>query len=142
MEKTKAHSMSIDDILESVRNVINAKNDVADDDSPCEELELINIAEKPAQGESEADESILSKESKDQSQKTIREFIETAETFGKEINIPSEQNPSSKSIENFVLELMKPQIKEWLDANLPTIVKQIVSDEVKKLVADVNKNSR
>lgn len=139
MTDTKQQAMSIDDILQSVRNAINEQDSPNKDDSPCEELELTNVAENT---DTAKVESFVSSEAMNQSKKMIQDFVESAETLGKEVNIPQEKPGNPKSIESFVLELMKPQIKEWLDANLPIIVKQIVSDEIKKLVADVNKNSK
>jgi cell pole-organizing protein PopZ len=38
------------------------------------------------------------------------------------------------TVEDLVTELMKPYLKEWLDKNLPTIVKQIVEKEIHKLI--------
>jgi cell pole-organizing protein PopZ len=40
---------------------------------------------------------------------------------------------SGKSVEVFVAELLRPMLKEWLDANLPAIVERVVEQEVKKL---------
>ncbi len=37
------------------------------------------------------------------------------------------------TIEAFLAELVKPMLKEWLDANLPAIVERVVEREVKKL---------
>ena len=46
---------------------------------------------------------------------------------------PPAPRPGSPSIEQFMVELMTPMLKEWLDANLPTIVERVVESEVKKL---------
>jgi len=40
---------------------------------------------------------------------------------------------SGKSVEVFVAELLRPMLKDWLDANLPAIVERVVEQEVKKL---------
>lgn len=40
---------------------------------------------------------------------------------------------SGKSVEAFVAELLRPMLKDWLDANLPTIVERVVEQEVRKL---------
>ena len=37
------------------------------------------------------------------------------------------------TIEGLVRELLKPMIKEWLDANLPSIVEQKVEAEVQRI---------
>ncbi|MDF1586627.1 DUF2497 domain-containing protein [Marinimicrococcus flavescens] len=38
-----------------------------------------------------------------------------------------------KTIEQLVVELMRPMLKDWLDQNLPGIVERVVEQEVKKL---------
>ena len=58
------------------------------------------------------------------------------------MNIPKDIPPNTKMSQDVVMDLIKPQIKDWLDANLPIIVKQIVSEEIKRLVADMNNNSK
>lgn len=40
---------------------------------------------------------------------------------------------SGGTVESMVAEMLKPMLKQWLDANLPVIVQQIVEREVKKL---------
>jgi cell pole-organizing protein PopZ len=41
---------------------------------------------------------------------------------------------NSETIEDLVLETLKPLLKEWLDANLPPMVERIVEREIRKLV--------
>ncbi len=38
------------------------------------------------------------------------------------------------TIENIVRELLKPMIKEWLDANLPYVVEKVVKKEVERVI--------
>ena len=38
-----------------------------------------------------------------------------------------------RTMEDIVKELMRPMLKEWLDANLPSLVEQIVREEVERL---------
>lgn len=47
-------------------------------------------------------------------------------------NVPS-QFASGATLEAMVAEMMRPMLKEWLDANLPDMVERIVEAEVKKL---------
>lgn len=42
-------------------------------------------------------------------------------------------SPAATTIEQFLIELVTPQLKVWLDANLPEIVERVVEQEVKKL---------
>lgn len=50
--------------------------------------------------------------------------------------IPTTPSPSLRTghtVEDLVMESLKPMLKSWLDANLPTIVERIVEREVRKL---------
>jgi len=38
-----------------------------------------------------------------------------------------------KTLEDIVIEMLQPMIKEWLDANLPAIVEEKVEDEVQRV---------
>jgi cell pole-organizing protein PopZ len=38
-----------------------------------------------------------------------------------------------QSVEELLLELLRPALKEWLDKNLPSVVERVVEQEVKKL---------
>lgn len=38
-----------------------------------------------------------------------------------------------RTLEDLVTDLLRPMVKEWLDANLPTIVEEKVEDEVQRL---------
>ncbi|MBY0355182.1 MAG: DUF2497 domain-containing protein [Rickettsiales bacterium] len=53
---------------------------------------------------------------------------------------PREQPPrtsaafrSGTTVEDLVVEALKPMLKDWLDANLPSMVKQLVEKEIRKL---------
>ncbi len=42
----------------------------------------------------------------------------------------------NRSIETFLADLVRPELKSWLDDNLPPLVERIVEREIKKLVRD------
>lgn len=46
---------------------------------------------------------------------------------------PSPQFRSGGSVEDLVMEALRPMLKQWLDTNLPNIVERIVEREIKKL---------
>ena len=127
---------SIEDILQSIRNVINSKEQRAFE-STEEELELTEIIEE------EMNEALLSEESRAKTESIIEDFIETATTLGHH-NTEQEtiHKPNTTPIEDFMTELLRPQIRHWLDAHLPIIVKQVVSEEIKSLVANIQKNKQ
>jgi cell pole-organizing protein PopZ len=64
----------------------------------------------------------------DQSQDVVRNFLNTANkktVFNSELD---------HVIEAAVINTLKPMLSDWLNKNLPTIVKSIVEKEIKKLV--------
>ncbi len=137
---------SIDDILQSIRNVINNREAIKKDvnlsldaleDLAEEELQLTEMIDDICNGD-----QMLSEDSRAKTESILEDFIETATTLG--VNNMEEEvapAPSANSpIEAFMLELLRPQLREWLDQNLPNMVKQIVSDEIKSLVANIRKH--
>jgi len=50
--------------------------------------------------------------------------------------VAPEERPAAvggRSIEDLVIELLRPQLKEWLDQNLAPLVERVVEQEIKKL---------
>lgn len=46
---------------------------------------------------------------------------------------PAPLNGGDKTVETFLVELLRPMLKDWLDANLEGVVERVVEQEVKKL---------
>lgn len=46
---------------------------------------------------------------------------------------PSASFRSGTTVEDLVIEALKPMLKDWLDANLPDLVRQLVEKEIRKL---------
>jgi uncharacterized protein len=49
------------------------------------------------------------------------------------VTTPSPMLASGNTVEAMVMQMLKPMMKEWLDANLPAIVERIVTLEIRKL---------
>lgn len=58
---------------------------------------------------------------------TIRQHTAKQETF-------SMDKAGNYTLENLMRELLKPMLKEWLDANLPSIVKWLVTEQIEKML--------
>ena len=43
---------------------------------------------------------------------------------------------AAKSMEAFVAELLRPMLREWLDANLPELVEQMVAKEIARITGN------
>ncbi|MGV2333206.1 MAG UNVERIFIED_CONTAM: DUF2497 domain-containing protein [Planctomycetaceae bacterium] len=136
--------MSIDEILVSIQNVINKRSaeGYISEDNIEEELELTEVVISE-ESKPEISSSILSEETYNRAKATLEDFAETACSLGRTITSEnSSDHQQEKTIEKFLMDILKPQMKDWLDCNLPIIVKQVVSEEIKKLVADMNKGSK
>jgi len=58
--------------------------------------------------------------------------IVNEENSGYKDELSSSDN--DKSIEELVKEILRPELKRWLNDNLPAIVKQLVDKEIKKII--------
>lgn len=75
------------------------------------------------------------------SSKTIDETVEAFDSLRK-LAQESPQMPvkraseevGSQTIENLTKEILKPLLKEWIDVNLPKIVRTIVNEQVEKIM--------
>jgi uncharacterized protein len=129
-----------------------------DEDAPKEELaegevkaEEAPVAEAPVEEESKLAEGEESKpegniaEPKEESKEALVSETAAAESadvlrdFKKTVEKPISDGLSFRggtTMEELVIELIKPKLSEWLDENLPGIVKHVVEREVKKLIPD------
>ncbi|CEO17153.1 hypothetical protein RMONA_03830 [Rickettsia monacensis] len=124
-ENKKKQDMSIEDILKSIKGVINErKNPIHENDSEDEDiLELTEIVNQ------DEEEKLISTKSAEEVGDIFKSFTDTIED--KKLN----NNISSKNaLEELVVEMLKPELKAWLDKNLPLLVKELVEIEIKKLV--------
>ncbi|WP_448580200.1 DUF2497 domain-containing protein [Thermaurantiacus sp.] len=43
--------------------------------------------------------------------------------------------PGDRSVEEFLADLIRPQVNAWLDAHLPEIVQRLAAEEIRRLTA-------
>ena len=129
--------VEIASVLKSIKNLINetSKQNSNQDDI----LELTNIVEFDSHDQVKARKKITKPESdqdtdfisQDQLLKNIKQLL----SISTKINCKESENKiSSNSIEDFFVKLIEPQIKQWLEENLPNIVTSVVETEIKKLL--------
>lgn len=57
--------------------------------------------------------------------------------FSKLARAVSDDRPATplvgRSVDDLLVELLRPMLKDWLDQNLPAVVERVVEQEVKKL---------
>lgn len=95
--------------------------------TPGVEHEVIKQMSKPANQE---EEMLVSPEVADSSQKILKSYIKAVhKSTVDDINFRS-----GASLEDLVIELIKPELTQWLNKNLPTIVQSVVEKEIKKIM--------
>ena len=109
-----------------------------EESEPESEPEAEPAAEEPAAKEPTAepesdDERLVSSDAADAASKPFADLARAAEpepapaagpTFG----------DSGRTVEDLVMELMRPMLREWLDDNLPTLVDRLIQKEIRHLV--------
>ena len=80
---------------------------------------------------------MLSDMAKNESVSTLAGLASTVDSQRRD----SDPSIGSKTIEDLVKEVMRPIIREWLDANLPTLVERLVSREITRLTQEAEDNS-
>ena len=71
-------------------------------------------------------------------QQAASKFSDLASTVSQVRGLPI--GAANRTLEDIVKELLRPMLKDWLDANLPTLVHRIVEREVAKLAGRVDES--
>jgi hypothetical protein len=111
------------------------EEDVAEANDPADDI-LNNIdaalGSDEAEEDSDAEDSLLSEPAAQAASSMLKDLKKNAaKSTPMESNLPSTRNGTT--VEDLMIEAMRPMLKSWLDENLPTIVERIVEREVRKL---------
>lgn len=81
-------------------------------------------------------DTIISGESATAAKASISELTSKLKGQGREANKtePSAPFRNGETVEDLVVEMLKPMMKDWLDNNLPKLVNEIVQKEIQKLI--------
>ena len=117
------HDPSMEEILASIKRVMEdeaepgprAGRSRRSSSTADDVLELSDTAE--------ADEALISSEAADASRSRLARL-----SAAKADGVPAEG-----PLEAVVREMLKPMLKDWLDANLPGIVEELVQREIKRI---------
>jgi uncharacterized protein len=122
----RKHDMSIDEILKSIKGIIDNNNNAQRKEKELKEdvLELVNIADKP---QSSNFEGHSLRNSIADAPKISRKFAEKSyPPLTEKEHSSYDKSPALESL------VIKPPITAWLNANLPSLVKQILEKELSK----------
>jgi cell pole-organizing protein PopZ len=132
---------SMEDILSSIRRVI-ARDDapgVARDDRAADDvLDLQDeqpatppTADSPDETQP-GDDELVSAASADAARQSL-EALTAAIAPTPAASAPAPTVPGGRTIEDVVVDALRPMLKEWLDANLPAMVETMVAKEIGRI---------
>ncbi|WOF43751.1 DUF2497 domain-containing protein [Sphingopyxis indica] len=128
---------SMEDILSSIRRVIardDAPGAARDDRAADDVLDLQDeqpAADSPDDSQPEADE-LVSAASADAARQSL-EALTAAIAPPPAASAPAPAVPGSRTIEDVVVDALRPMLKEWLDAHLPAMVETMVAKEIGRI---------
>lgn len=80
------------------------------------------------------DEELVSQTAMTEAAQAFRSLHKLAQEQPKVPEHRFEEGIRGKSVEDLVRETLKPLLKEWLDAHLPSLVRSVVTEQVEKIV--------
>jgi len=80
------------------------------------------------------EDGLVSEEAAQAAAAALKPIVESAQKGPSVPHIPSPALRSGNTVEDLILESLRPMLKAWLDEHLPTIVQKIVEKEVKRIV--------
>lgn len=114
----KAHEeLSVEEILTSIRGVINGHS-IKPSRTREKEEDILELTDN---------EILISDEVAEEAKESLKHLTSKIDDNNKD--------KIFNSIEELVINIIKPEIKSWLNANLSGIVRQIVEKEVKRLTS-------
>jgi len=125
----EGHDITRDDVeIELTTNTkprTSVKADIEPDIAPEDFSGEINM--------SNSTEQLVSDESAEAAQAALKRLVQSAE----EAHRPKVQSApfrNGDTVEDLVMDMLKPILKDWMDANLPKLVQTIVEKEIKRLI--------
>jgi cell pole-organizing protein PopZ len=136
-EDKKNQDMSIEEILKSIKNAINNRKNFKTNDNDRDEEDILELTEVISEQQPDAkaeEESLISTKSALETSDVLKNFANTMKDKKFE-----DLNSPKNALEELIIEMLKPELKKWLNENLPSLVKQLVEREIKKLMPNNKK---
>jgi len=122
-----APEQSMEDVLSSIKRIISADVEAArrfpkpSTIAPAEEEDdILELGEAPAA----AAKGIVSGKAAKASKAALAALD----------SVKLDPNAGANTMDGLVREMLKPMLKEWLDANLPDLVERVVAREVARII--------
>ena len=148
-EKEPEEQVLDDEDVLDLTQVVASETDAPEANEPTEAADEIELEPEqdvepepatPAQQPATRPERAAAERSMSDDDSLVSAAAASASTgaFAKLTKAASSSDPASltggdKTVEAFLVELLRPMLKEWLDNNLETVVQRVVEQEVKKL---------
>jgi len=127
-----------EEIISEPEPIMDIQEDVSEiSEAEIEEVpaqEIFNTMEMEEDYEEEPSEPLISEPSLHEAAAALGALSRVASQASRPKEPQMEGMPSQKTTEELVKDILKPLLKEWLDANLPSLVKWIVAEQVEKIV--------
>lgn len=132
---------SMEDILSSIRRVIardeapGGARELADgpgDGDDILDLQDEQAPETGAAGEGAEGEELVSARSADAARQSL-EALSAAITPASTAPVPAASAAGGRTMEEVVMEALRPMLKDWLDTHLPDMVEAMVAKEISRI---------
>ena len=125
---------SMEDILSSIRRVIardEAPGSVREIRVP-EADDILDLQDEQESGADAAPEELVSEASADAARQSL-EALTAAIAPAVAAATVAAPAPAGRTMEDVVLDALRPMLKDWLDANLPSLVEAMVAKEISRI---------
>lgn len=127
---------SMEEILASIRKIIaeDVPSHAAAEISPADVIELTEILqETPAEAATAtAPGRLVSEGAAERSARAMEALRAAIRREAGHQTVPLDEG-ANRTVEDVVRELVKPMLREWLDANLPRLVERLVEKEIRDI---------
>ncbi|MFI4983961.1 MAG: DUF2497 domain-containing protein [Rickettsiales bacterium] len=138
-DKKQAANTDVFELTEVVREVakeataeaaIILDKEVAEEKQVANDIDILDKIDSTTPQVKLQQEELLSEKVANDTKKSLEQFVKMTSKS----NIDSLKMRSGGTVEDIIVELLKPQLSDWLNKNLSSIVTQVVEREVKKLI--------
>ncbi|ALC10392.1 DUF2497 domain-containing protein [Sphingopyxis sp. 113P3] len=128
---------SMEDILSSIRRVIARDEAPGSARAPSPADDILDLAEEEADEAAAAtpvaDEELVSSESADAARQSLSALSAAITAPAPAATAPAATAPGGRTVEEVVLEALRPMLKQWLDTHLPAMVESMVAKEISRI---------
>ena len=125
----------MEDILSSIRRVIARDEAPGTARAPSAADDVLDLAEEEADeavAETSAADELVSSKSADAARQSL-DALSAAVTSPAPAVTPAAIPAGGRTMEEVVMEALRPMLKQWLDTNLPGMVEAMVAKEISRI---------